>query len=138
MTTILLEGATVIANSPESAVQMVDDAFNRGDLQAVLDFYEATAVVVMEPGKLARGTAELREFFTGVMGSGVRAKQLKTNVLETDGVALFLSRWTLESPGGKNAENSNEFVATTVLRKQPNGTWKAIIDNSVGPLVLGA
>lgn len=60
---------------------MVDDAFNRGDLEAVLDFYEATAVVEMEPGKLARGTAELREFFKRVMGSGA-SKQLKTNVIE--------------------------------------------------------
>ena len=127
----------MIANSPESAVQMVDDAFNRGDLEAVLDFYEATAVVVMEPGKLARGTAELREFFKRVMGSGASAKQLKTNVIEADGVALFLSHWTLKSPDGENTESSNTFVATAVLRKQPDGTWKALIDNSVGPLVLG-
>jgi ketosteroid isomerase-like protein len=136
--TILLWGDGVIADSPEHAVKMVDAAFNRGDLEAVLDFYEAAAVVVMEPGKLARGKAELREFFERVMRSGVFAKQLKTNVIEAEGVALFLSRWTLQSPGRESAEYARTFVATTVLRKQPDGTWKALIDNSVGPLVLGS
>lgn len=41
----------MIANSPEHAVEMVDDAFNRGDLEAVLSYYEAAAVVVTEPSR---------------------------------------------------------------------------------------
>ncbi len=117
---------------------MVDDAFNRGDLEAVLAFYEAAAVVVTEPGKLARGTDELRVFFEGVMKSGASAKQLKTHVIEADGIALFLSRWTLKSASGEIAEGARTFTATTVLRKQIDGTWKALIDNSLGPLVLGS
>jgi len=32
---------------------------------------------------------------------------------------------------------ARRFVPTTVLRKQPNGKWKALIDNPFGPLVLG-
>jgi len=128
----------VIASSPEHAVEMVDDAFNRGDLEAVLAFYEAAAVVVTEPGKSARGTDELRVFFGRVMQSGVSAKQLKTHVIEAEGIALFLSRWTLKSASGETAEGARTFIATTVLRKQPDGTWKALIDNSLGPLVLGS
>lgn len=138
------EGATILTfteggvttNSPEHAVEMLDQAFNHGDLEAVLDFYETAAVVVTEPGKLARGTVELREFFERVMQSGASAKQLKTHVIEADGVALFLSRWILKSANDENAENARTFVATTVFRKQPDGMWKALIDNSLGPLVL--
>ena len=66
------------SDSPEHAVEMVDQAFNRGDLEAVLNFYEASAVVVSEPGSLARGHLELRDFFTRVMRSGTCARQLKT------------------------------------------------------------
>lgn len=128
----------MIVNSPERAVEMVDDAFNRRDLEAVLDFYESAAVVVTEPGRLARGTDELRAFFERVMQSGASAKQLKTHVIEAEGIALFLSRWTLKSAGGEISEGARTFVATTVLRKQPDGTWKALIDNSLGPLVLGS
>ncbi len=53
----------MIASSPEQAVKLLDRAFARGDLHAVLDFYEDAAVVVTEPGKTARGRAELRIFF---------------------------------------------------------------------------
>jgi uncharacterized protein (TIGR02246 family) len=125
----------VTLNSPERAVEMLDKAFNEGDLEAVLRFYEDGAVVVTELGKVARGKEELRHFFGKVMASRPSARQLKTHVVEADGIALFLSRWTLA--GHDSMEAPKRFVATTVFRKQPNGEWKVLIDNSLGPLVLG-
>ena len=125
----------MIVSSPERAVDMLDKAFNEGDLETVLRLYEDAAVVVTEPGKLARGKEELRRFFEEVMASRPRARQLKTHVVEADGIALFLSRWTLASHNSMEAPK--RFVATTVFRKQPNGEWKVLIDNSLGPLVLG-
>jgi ketosteroid isomerase-like protein len=101
-------------DTPEQAVELLDRAFNQGDLDAVLSFYEPKAVVVTEPGKLARGTEELRTFFDRAMRSGATAKQLKTHVIEADALALFSSRWTLRT---------QTFVATTLFRKQPDGTW---------------
>jgi uncharacterized protein (TIGR02246 family) len=128
----------MVADSPQHAVEMVDDAFNRGDVEAVLNFYETAAVVITEPGKLARGTDELRNFFERVMHSGASANQLKTHIIEADGVASFLSRWTLKSANTNPDEDARTFIATTVLRKQSDGTWKVLIDNSFGPLVLGS
>jgi uncharacterized protein (TIGR02246 family) len=128
---------SMVADSPQHAVEIVDRAFNAGDVEAVLSFYETAAVVVTEPGKLARGTDELRSFFERVMHSGASAKQLKTNVIEADGVALFLSRWTFKEANANPDDETRTFIATTVLRKQSDGTWKALIDNSFGPLVLG-
>jgi ketosteroid isomerase-like protein len=125
------------ADSPEHAVAMLDRAFNAGDIDAVLSFYEPAAVVVTEPGKLARGANELRTFFERVMRPGASAHQLKSHVIEADGVALFLSRWTLETGNAGPDTRAQTFIATTVFRKQQDGTWKALIDNSMGPLVLG-
>jgi uncharacterized protein (TIGR02246 family) len=127
----------MIIDSPEHAVELLDRAFNEGDLEAVLGFYEPAAVVVTEPGKLARGSEELRSFFERVMRPGVSAKQLKTHVIEADEVALFLSRWTIRTGNGNSEVSSQTFVATTVFRKQPDGRWKVLIDNAFGPLVLG-
>lgn len=124
----------MLAASPEQAVELLDQAFNAGDLETVLTFYENAAVLVTEPGKVARGTGELREFFSAAMRSRAYAKQLKTTVLEADGVALFLSRWTLSMKG---QDTQRTFVATTVFRKQADGSWKVLIDNSLGPLILG-
>jgi ketosteroid isomerase-like protein len=124
----------MIATSPEHAVELLDRAFAQGDLDTVLSFYEAAAVVITEPGKAARGTEELRSFFARAMQSGSWAEQLRTQVIEADGVALFLSRWSLHSKGDVAART---FIATTVFRKQPDGGWKALIDNPFGPLILG-
>jgi uncharacterized protein (TIGR02246 family) len=124
-------------DSVEQAVEMVDNAFNEGDLEAVLNFYEDSAVVVTEPGKLARGKEELRCFFEQALASKSSARQIKTYVLEADGVALFLSRWMLVDGAPISEPSSRRFVATTVFRKQPSGQWKALIDNSFGPFVLG-
>jgi ketosteroid isomerase-like protein len=95
-------------------------------------------VVVTEPGKTARGVSELRSFFERVIRSGGSAKQLKTEVLEADGIALFISRWNFQVPNADSEAVRRTFVATTVFRKQPDGEWKILIDNPFGPLILGA
>ena len=128
----------MVAHSPEHAVELMDKAFNAGDLATMLSFYEDAAIIVTEPGKTARGIEELRRFFEQVMQSGSSAKQLKTHVIEVDGVALFLSRWTLESKDTGAGAPARTFVATTVFRRQQDGGWKALIDNAFGPLVLGS
>ncbi len=127
----------MVAKSPLHAVEIVDEAFKQGDLEAVLRFYEDGAVVVTEPGKLARGKVELRAFFERVINAGSAAKQLKTYVIEAEDVALFTSCWTLVNANDNSAGETRTFIATTVLRKQPDGVWKALIDNAFGPLVLG-
>jgi ketosteroid isomerase-like protein len=128
----------MIARSPEHAVELLDRAFNDRDIDTVIGFYEDEAVVVTEPGRTVRGRAQLRSFFEHAMKSGASAKQLKTRVLEADGVALFLSRWTLEYKESNGKVSTRELVATTVFREQPGGGWKVLIDNSLGPLVLDA
>jgi ketosteroid isomerase-like protein len=122
-------------NSPQHAVELLDQAFNQGDLDAVLSFYEEAAVVVAEPNRVVRGP-ELRNFFEEAMRSGLSAKQLKTRVIEADGIALFLSRWTLTPRQVSSNLETRTFVATTVFRQQQDGTWKILIDNSIGPLLV--
>lgn len=122
----------MVAKTPEHAIELLDDAFNRGDLDAVLRYYEEAAVVLPQPGTEARGSEELRKLYGSFMKPGTTAKQIKTHVVEADGVALFTSRWSLTV----GDEPPQEFIATTVFRRQPDGGWKALIDNARGPLIL--
>ena len=121
----------------EASVELLDQAFNRGDVEAVLAFYEAGAVVVTEPGKTPRGKPDLRAFFEQAMASGASARQMKTFAIEADGIALFLSKWVLVTKNAEGEAIERRFTATSVLRKQSDGTWRILIDNSFGPLVLG-
>lgn len=128
----------MIARSPEHAVELLDQAFNQRDIETVMSFYEDEAVVVTGPGKTVRGRAQLLGFFELAMKSGASATQLKSHVFEADGVALFLSRWTLEYKESSGKVSTRKLVATTAFREQPGGGWKVLIDNSLGPLVLDA
>ncbi|MCB8877460.1 nuclear transport factor 2 family protein [Acidisoma silvae] len=98
----------------------------------MLRYYEEVAVVIPQPGTEARGANELRTLYGSFMKPGTTAKQIKTHVTEADGIALFTSRWSLTI----GDEPPQEFIATTVFRRQSDGGWKALIDNARGPLVL--
>ena len=124
------------ATSPHHAVELMDRAFEQGDIETLLSFYEEAAVVVAEPSGAAVEKPRLRNFFAAVIKSGLSATQLKTFVLEADGIALFLSRWTMAPKDVPPDATRQTFIATTVFRKQPDGSWKALIDNAFGPLVL--
>jgi ketosteroid isomerase-like protein len=58
----------MLAKTPKEAVAAVDDAFNSGDLKGVLAFYEDGAIIVYQPGHLAKGKAALREVFATLLG----------------------------------------------------------------------
>jgi ketosteroid isomerase-like protein len=128
---------TDIATDLAQTVKLLDNAFNRGDLETVLSFYEeGAAVIAAEPLRLLRGPSELRDFFEEAMRAGMVAKQIKTRVIEAEGVALFLSRWSLAAKNPDSVEVTRTFHATSVFRRQPDGRWKILIDNPLGPLLL--
>ena len=91
------------------------------------------AVVVPQPGIEARGKSAIRGLYAQMLQPGIVARQLKVRVLEADGIALFISHWSLSRPG----EGEKTFISTTVLRQQQDhGGWKVIIDNAQGPAIL--
>ncbi|MDX1971601.1 MAG: cupin domain-containing protein [Candidatus Sumerlaeia bacterium] len=114
--------------SLESVVIELDNAFNRGDLGTVLDFYHPDAILVSEPGKVLRGIDQIRDFFSRILELGLLAKQHQTCTLTTSDTALYLARWELRSPHGR----SSYKTATSVFKKTFQGEWKLIIDNAFG------
>ena len=125
--------------TPLAAVHELDIAFNQGDLEAILSFYENDASVVIEPGKpIIKGQIALREAFARTLALNGTATQLKTNVIESDDLALFTSQWVYDWKSLEGIPMHRESIATTVFRKTKNNEWLIVIDNSFGPAVLGA
>jgi uncharacterized protein (TIGR02246 family) len=122
----------------EEVVQQLDEAFNRGDVDAVLAFYGDDAAVVAEPGTVIRGRDALRTFFSAAMALRGVATQIRTNVIEAGELALLTSEWTFSAtlPNGERLDRRS--FASTVLRRSAQGEWRIVIDNAYGPGVLAA
>lgn len=124
--------------TPLETVELLDEAFNRRDIKAVLDFYEDDAVMVIEPNRLATGKAEIQAtyewIFANIKGT---ATQEKTHVIETGDIALFTSKWNFTGVMSNGDSASRESYASVILRRQAGGGWRIVVDNGWGYAVLG-
>jgi ketosteroid isomerase-like protein len=123
----------MFARDPARAIELIDKTFQAADVDTLVSLYDDAAVLIsteLAPGREIRGKQELREFYTRVLPGALSVAQIKTHVVEADGIALFTSRWSLI----RERTLTKSFIATVVFRRQPDGGWKDLIDSS--PAVL--
>src|SRR5438876_7306078 len=78
-------------NSPKDAVGQLVNALNSGNLDAAVSLYEPNAVLVAQPGKVARGTTALRGALSAFIALKPTLVTRREEVIEADGVALYTS-----------------------------------------------
>jgi ketosteroid isomerase-like protein len=123
-------------SEPIDTVNQLVQAINRRDPDAALGLYEAEGVLVVHPGRLARGPVELKDALAGFAGLQPTLESEAQHVIEAGDVALYLGRWTLRGtdPTGHPVIMGGE--STDVLRRQPDGQWRIAVDNPWGFRVL--
>jgi len=123
--------------NPRETVDHLIRAINSGDLDAAVALYETGGVMVVQPGSLARGTAELRAALAGFIALKPVLESRAENVVEAGDVALYQSRWKLRGtdPAGQPVDLAGE--STDVLRRQEDGRWLIALDNPWGARLLG-
>jgi ketosteroid isomerase-like protein len=126
-----------VANPIDTVAQLVQ-AINRGDLAAAVALYEANATLVVRPGQLARGAAEIRDALAGFVALKATLRSEAERVLDADNIALYVGRWNLRGtdPAGQPVVMSGE--STDVLRRQRDGRWLVVLDNPWGAEILGS
>src|SRR5437667_11352719 len=114
--------------SPNDAVGQLINALNSGNLDAAVSLYEPSAVLVAQPGKVARGTTALREALSAFIALKPALVSRREQVLEVDGGGLYTSDWTLPGtePKGKAAETDGGPAA--VIRRRGEGTGRGAAD----------
>jgi len=121
---------------PIDTINELVEAINRADLERAVRLYESGAVMLAQPGHLARGSVALREALAGFIALKPALRTDAKHVIEADDVALYLSRWSLSGtdPAGKPVVMNGE--STDVLRRQQDGRWLIALDNPWGTQVL--
>jgi len=123
-------------SEPLDTINSLTRAMNYGDIETALSLYESEAILVVEPGKVARGTVAIRTALEVFMSLKPTLKGEIHQILNVGDLTLYCSKWTLSgtSPDGKEVEMTG--VSSDVLRRQPDGQWRIAIDNPWGTSIF--
>ena len=108
-------------------------AFNAGNVEQTLAFYEPKACFMSRSGRAALGSAELREVFQNTFANKPQMKfHLRKIIPAGDDLALVVVEWRSKAVSPQGEVRLWSGLATDIVRRQPNGEWKIVLDNPYG------
>ena len=121
------------ARKPEDCDLMLVDALGNGDLEAALALYEPNASFVLDSGQVVTGLPAIREVMQGFLALKPKfTMEVKAVPNGDENIALLRGKWNLSGTGPDGKPMTMSGNSTEVVRRQPDGTWKFIIDNPRG------
>ena len=122
------------AYKPEECDLMLYEVMEAGDLDSALDLYEPEAIFIVSPGKVVTGRAAIREILQGMASAQATGKlDSVTSVTSADGSLAFTrTKGSSTIPGPDGNLITTYFHSVEVVRKQPDGTWRIVIDDPSG------
>jgi ketosteroid isomerase-like protein len=122
----------VSSGTPEQVLESIVAGINSGDLERLMSLYEHKAAFAAEPGSLAHGAAGVRDALNGFISMEGKLDLQVTRVLEVDDLALVIGVWSFDGTGPDGEPVRLEARNADVLRRQPDGAWRFVIDNPWG------
>ena len=110
-----------------------EDAFNRGDVDALVALYTDDACMLDQDGSVARGPAAIRRVWEGFVSLGGRITMTTRYCVVTGDTALMSNTWQFTSEAAGDFESASAEVAI----RTADGTWRYLIDNPTGGTTAG-
>ncbi len=119
-----------------TAIQTMTSNFQDNDIAGVMKSYEAEATVLFEPGAPVSEAAQLEQMFAGMAAVNPVFEYAGHEVIVNNDIAVHIAPWSMtgKTPDGQELAQSGLSIA--VLRRQPDGSWKMVIDNPHGGRLL--
>jgi uncharacterized protein (TIGR02246 family) len=118
--------------TPEQVLESVVDGINTGNLDALMTLYEPEAAFATQPGSLAHGLPGVRASVAAFIAMKGTLDLKVTRVLEASGLALVVGVWSFAGTGPDGRPVKLTGHSADVLRVQPDGSWRFVIDNPWG------
>jgi ketosteroid isomerase-like protein len=121
---------------PEELGRLFAQRLNARDLDGLTRLYEQGATLASPDGVNASGHDAIRQRLEEMLTWTLHIVPLDSRALVADDIALISHRWALAGPGaggqgsGEGRANSQTPVTSTeVARRQPDGSWRYVIDD---------
>jgi ketosteroid isomerase-like protein len=114
---------------PEDLHPTLSEAYNAGDVEALLSVYEPNAAYVIKPGRVTGSPAELRAALQHVIALRGRLSVNPQSFTRFDDLVLVLGTFTLSGRRGDGTPFERVSRFADVLRRQPDGSWRIAIDH---------
>ena len=114
----------------EDAHATLAAAFNTGDVATVLSMYDFNGIIVPEPGKPVSGKEKFEEAIKAILSIKGKMEIKTVYCLQTGNLAVGRSEWNITD--GTEVKVSAKGIE--VMKQQPDGTWKIVIDHAFGAL----
>ena len=118
--------------TPEEVLNSVTEGINAGDLDSLMTLYEPLASFASQPGQLAKSPDGIRESLRGFIDMNGKLDLKVKRVLRASDLALVTTEWSFSGTGSNGKHVDITAKSADVLRQQPDGTWRFVIDNPWG------
>ncbi|MGA8844789.1 MAG: nuclear transport factor 2 family protein [Nitrososphaeraceae archaeon] len=118
--------------TPEDLLNSVTEGINAGDLDSLMTLYEPLACFASQPGQLAKSPDGIRESLRGFIDMNGKLDLKVKRVLRASDLALVTTEWSFSGTGSNGKRVDISAKSADVLRQQPDGTWRFVIDNPWG------
>ena len=115
--------------TPEEVLNSVTEGINAGDLDSLMTLYEPLACFASQPGQLAKSPDGIRESLRGFIDMNGKLDLKVKRVLRASDLALVTTEWSFSGTGSNGKRVDITAKSADVLRQQPDGTWRFVIDN---------
>jgi enoyl-CoA hydratase len=118
------------AHKPEDLSRLFAERASAGDLEGLLELYEAGAVLVGPDGEARAGGESIRAQLEGLLAMAPQVEAGESRALLAGDIALLSNRWRMTFGTGQgNGQTGFEGTSAEVARRQPDGFWRYAIDD---------
>ena len=120
----------MVVRAPEDCDRRFEEHVNAGDVEGVVALYEEGGSLVRHDGSVATGHSAVREVIARLVGMRAKLRNDVVKVMKAgEDLALVYNDWSMSARGRDGSLIERTGKAVEVVRRQPNGSWRFVIDD---------
>jgi len=121
-----------LSATPEGIVESLLAHINSLDVETMLGFYEADAILINARGEPQKGPEALAKELAGYFSFGLPMQITARHIFVAGDIASLVLDWDIVGTGPQGEHVHIVGTSNDIARKGGDGLWRYIIDNPFG------